>query len=91
MARITVTRAPIALLFYTTINIVLFTVAVYAVAIFPPLEQNAGFWLAVIVGASLIVTAPVAWCIGGCRLAAAWRKDVLAEPSPLASKPTRTI
>jgi hypothetical protein len=91
MARTIGTRAPIALLFYTTVNIILFTAAVYAVAIFPPLQQNAGFWLAVFVGASLIVTAPVAWCIGGCRLAAAWRKDVLAEPSPLASEPTRPI
>jgi hypothetical protein len=84
-------RCQLGLLFYTTLNLIVFTAAVYAVAIFPPLEPNAGFWLAVFVGASLIVTAPVAWCIGGCRLAAAWRKDVLAEPSPLASEPTRPI
>jgi hypothetical protein len=84
-------RCQLGLLFYTTLNLIVFTAAVYAVAIFPPLEPNAGFWLAVFTGASLIVTAPVAWCIGGCRLAAAWRKDVLAEPSPLASEPTRPI
>lgn len=84
-------RAPIALLFYTTVNIIIFTAAVYAVAILPTLTPNAGFWLAVFVGAGLVVTAPIAWCIGGCLLPAAWRKDVLAEPSPLASKPTRNI
>jgi hypothetical protein len=91
MVRITGTRAPIALLFYTTVNIVIFTAAVYAVAIFPTLTPDAGFWLAVFVGASLIVTAPLAWCIGGCLLPAAWRKDILAEPSPRASEPTQTI
>jgi hypothetical protein len=91
MARTIGTRAPIALLFYTTVNIILFTAAVYAVAIFPPLQQNAGFWLAVFVGASLIVTAPLAWCIGGCLLPGAWRKKFLAEPSPRASEPTRTL
>jgi hypothetical protein len=91
MARTIGSRAPIALLFYTTVNIIIFTAAVYAVAIFPPLGQNAGFWLAVIVGAGLVVTAPLAWCVGGCLLPAAWRKDVLAEPSPLASEPTRHV
>ena len=91
MTRITGTRAPIALLFYTTVNLVIFTAAVYAVAIFPALTPDAGFWLAVIVGTGLAVTAPVAWCIGRCLLPASWRKDVLAEPSPLAGEPTRNI
>jgi hypothetical protein len=91
MAHIIGRRAPIALLFYTSVNIIIFTAAVYAVTIFPTLTPDAGFWLAVFVGAGLVVTAPLAWCIGGCRLAAAWRKDVLAEPSPLASEPTRHI
>jgi hypothetical protein len=91
MARTIGSRAPIALLFYTTANIIIFTAAVYAVAIFPTLTPNAGYWLAVIVGAGLVVTAPLAWCIGGCLLPAAWRKDVLAEPSPLAREPTRPI
>jgi hypothetical protein len=84
-------RCQLGLLFYTTLNLIVFTAAVYAVAIFPPLEPNAGFWLAVFTGASLIVTAPVAWCIGGCRLPEAWRKKIVAEPSPLAGEPTRHI
>ncbi len=69
----------------------LFTAAVYAVSIFPPLTPNAGFWLAVFTGASLIVTAPIAWCIGGCRMPETWRKKIVAEPSPLASEPTRPV
>jgi hypothetical protein len=83
-------RAQIALLFYTTVNIVLFTAGVYAVTMFPPLTPDAGFWLAVFTAAGLVVTAPVAWCLGAC-LPAAWRKKILAEPSPLAGEPTRPI
>jgi hypothetical protein len=91
MVRITGTRAQIALLFYTTVNIIIFTAAVYVVAIFPTLTPHAGFWLAVIVGAGLVVTAPLAWCVGGCLLPASWRKSILAEPSPRASEPTQTV
>jgi hypothetical protein len=91
MARTIGVRAQIALLFYTTVNIVIFTAAVYAVAMFPTLTPHAGFWLALIMGASLIVTAPLAWCLGGCLMPAAWRKNFLAEPSPRASEPTRSV
>jgi hypothetical protein len=83
-------RAQVALLFYTTVNIVLFTAAVYAVTLFPPLTPDAGFWLAVFTAAGLVVTAPVACCLGAC-LPAAWRKKIVAEPSPLASQPTRPV
>ena len=81
-------RAQIALLFYSTVNVVVFTAAVYAVAMFPPLTPNAGFWLMAIMAASLAVTAPVAWCVGAC-LPAEWRKLILAERSPQATAPTR--
>ncbi len=81
-------RAQIALLFYSTINVVVFTAAVYAVSMFPPLTPNAGFWMMAIMATSFVVTAPIAWCVGAC-LPAEWRKDILAEPSPLASAPTR--
>ena len=83
-------RAQVALLFYTTVNIILFTAAVYAVAIFPPLERNAGFWLALFTAAALIVTAPAAWCLAACW-PPAWRKKIIAEPSPLAHEPTRPV
>jgi uncharacterized membrane protein YedE/YeeE len=84
-------RAQIALLVYTTVNIILFTAAVYAVTIFPMLTPNAGFWLAAIMAVCLAVTAPFAWCLGKCILPEPWRKKVLAEQSPLASEPTKTI
>jgi dipeptide/tripeptide permease len=84
-------RTQIALLFYTTVNIILFTAAVYAVTIFPPLERNAGFWLGLFIAASLIVTAPMAYCLGKCVLPDAWHKKVLAEPSPLAREPSRPV
>ena len=83
-------QARVALLFYTSINVVLFTAGVYAVSMFPTLTPNAGFWLAVIIGASLLVTAPVAWCVGRCW-PAEWRKQILAESSPLAGAPTRPV
>jgi hypothetical protein len=83
-------RAQIALLFYSTVNVMVFTAAVYAVSIFPPLTPDAGFWLAVLTGASLIVTAPVAWCVGAC-FPAAWRDKILAHRSPLADAPTRPV
>jgi len=82
--------AQIALLLYTTVNIILFTAAVYAVTIFPPLVPNAGFWLAAFTVAGLVVTAPVAWCVAAC-VPDAWRKKIVAEPSPLAGAPTRPV
>ena len=83
-------RAQIALLFYTTANIIIFTAAVYAAALFPPLTPNAGLWIAAFTGAGLLLTAPVAWCLGAC-FPRAWRKTILAERSPLASRPSRTV
>jgi hypothetical protein len=90
MARTIAARTRIALLVYSTLNIILFTAAVYAVTMFPPLEHNAGFWLAVFTAASLIVTAPVAWCVGAC-LPEEWRRKIIADPSPLANAPTRPV
>ncbi|HEY6024924.1 MAG TPA: hypothetical protein VIV34_12205 [Pseudolabrys sp.] len=83
-------RVQIALLFYSTINIVLFTAAVYAVTLFPPLTPNAGLWITAFAAASLIVTAPVAWCVGRC-LPATWQKNIVATPSPLAGVPSRDV
>lgn len=85
------TQVQVSLLFYTTINIIVFTAAVYAVTIFPPLERDAGFWLAAFMAASLILTAPFAWCLGRCILPNAWRKKILAEQSPRAGEPTRPV
>jgi len=90
MAREIGFRAQVALLFYSTVNVVLFTAAIYAVTLFPPLMPNAGFWITVFTAASLIVTAPVAWYVGGCVPAALCTK-ILARPSPLATAPSRDV
>jgi hypothetical protein len=90
MPRDTQARARVALLFYSTVNIVLFTAAVYAVALFPPLTPHAGFWLALFTGAGLVLTAPLAWAVGRI-VPEAWRRRIMAEPSPLARAPSRPV
>jgi hypothetical protein len=83
-------RAQIALLFYSTFNVVVFTAAVYATSLFPPLTANAGFWLAAIMAVSLTASAPVAWCLGAC-LPREWHDKLLAKRSPLSHAPAREI
>ena len=85
------TRAQIALLLYSTINVALFTVGVYVVMLSPALTENAGYWIALIVGASLLVTAPFAWCLASCMCGDRWTKKIVAKPSPLANTPSREI
>lgn len=83
-------RLQIALLFYTTVNIIVFTAAVYAATMFPPLLPNAGLWIAAITGVSLVVTAPLAWCVGAC-LPRVWHDRLIARPSPLSRAPSRQV
>lgn len=89
MARKIGTRTQISLLLYTTINLASFTAGVYAVMLWPTLNADAGFWIAVVVAASLVVAAPIAWCLASCLRTDYWRKKMVAEPSPLTSAPTR--
>ena len=84
------TRTQIALLIYSTLNIAVFTAGIYVVMLSPALHADAGLWIAGIVAASLIVTAPLAWCAAACW-PAAWRRKVVAERSPLANAPTRPV
>lgn len=83
-------RAQIALLFYSTFNIIVFTAAVYATSLFPPLTAHAGFWIAAIMAVSLLASAPVAWCLGAC-LPREWHDKLLAKRSPLSHAPAREI
>ena len=85
------TRAQVALLLYSTFNVALFTLGVYVVMLNPSLTGHAGFWIAVIAGAGLIITAPFAWCMASCLCGERWRKKVVAVRSPLAHAPTREI
>jgi len=83
-------RMQIAILFFTTVNILIFTAAVYAATLFPPLLPHAGFWIGAITAAGMFVTAPIAWFIGIC-LPSVWNDKLVARPSPLAHAPTREI
>lgn len=84
----TAVRTQIALLFYTTFNILVFTAAVYATSLFPPLAPNADLWIAAIMAISLLLSAPVAWCLGAC-LPREWHDKLLAKRSPLSHAPSR--
>jgi hypothetical protein len=86
----TTVRLQIALLFYTTVNVIIFTVAVYASTLFPPLLPHAGFWIGAFTAVGLFVTAPLAWCVGAC-LPSAWHDKLVAQQSPLSHAPTREV
>ena len=80
----TATRAAIAALIYTMTNAVLFGAALITVMTVPSLNADAAVWIPVIVVASLIVAAPVAWIIAPRLQARYWRNrpdDVLSSTS----------
>lgn len=83
-------RMQIAILFYTTANILIFTAAVYAATLFPPLLPHAGFWIGAITAVGMMVTAPLAWFIGVC-VPTVWNDRLIAQQSPLARAPSREI
>jgi hypothetical protein len=63
MTRETATRAQIAALIYMMTNSVLFGAGVILVLTWPALNANAGLWISVVVAASLVLGAPIAWWI----------------------------
>lgn len=63
MTRETRTRVQIAVLIYSMVNAVLFGAGLIFVLTLPVLSAHAGFWISVVVGASLILAAPLAWWI----------------------------
>ena len=85
------TRTQIAVLVYSMTNAVLFGAGLIVVLMVPALNAHAGFWIAAVVAASLIIAAPFAWLIAPRLRARYWRQRLLASPSPLASAPTRTF
>lgn len=88
MTRETWTRTRIAALVYSMTNGVLFGAGLIVVLMVPALNANAGFWIAVVIAASLILAAPVAWAIAP-RLRARWQRRISADQSPLAGAATR--
>lgn len=84
-------RTQIALLLYSMLNVALFTAGVYIVMLNPSLIDEAGFWIAVIAGVGLLVSAPFAWCMASCLCGNRWRNKFVAVRSPHANAPTREI
>jgi uncharacterized membrane protein len=56
-------RARITLLIYSMTNAVIFGAGVIAVTSLPRLNADAAFWIPVVVVASFVLAAPVAWLI----------------------------
>jgi len=84
------TRGQIALLFYSTFVVVVFTAAVYAAALFPPLTAHAGWWIAGITIAGMAIGVPLS-CLVGRACPSEWHQDLVARQSPLAHEPGRDI
>ena len=78
MTQKTGTRAQIAILIYAMTNGVLFGAGLIFVLALPVLNANAGFWISVVVGASFILAAPIAWWIAPRLRARYWRRRVTA-------------
>jgi hypothetical protein len=79
MTRETATRAQIALLIYLMTNSVLFGAGVILVLTWPPLNADAGFWISVVVAASVILAAPIAWWIAPRMRASYWQRRSSAD------------
>ncbi len=88
MTRETATRAQIAMLVYLMTNGLLFGVGVTLVLTWPALSADAGFWIVVVVAASFILAAPVAWLIAPRMQARYWRRRK-ADDQALLSDPAR--
>jgi len=73
MTRDTRTRAAIAALVYVMTDAVLFGAGVILVLTLPGLNADAGYWLTIVIGASFVLAAPIAWWIAPRLRARYWR------------------
>jgi hypothetical protein len=79
MTRETRTRVQIAILIYSMANGVLFGAGLIFVLTLPVLSADAGFWISVVVGVSLILAAPIAWWIAPRLRARYWRAPLVGS------------
>jgi hypothetical protein len=91
MTQETATRAQIALLIYMMTNGVLFGVGVTLVLTWPALSVDSGFWITVVVAASFILAAPIAWWMAPRMRARFWRRRMAADYAPLVDSATRQL
>lgn len=84
MSAETKTRAQIAVLIYTMTNAVLFGAGLITVLSVPVLSAHAGIAIVVVVAASLVLAAPIAWFIAPRLRARYWARrrgqDIHALP-----------
>jgi hypothetical protein len=83
MTKETTTRAQIALLIYMMTSGVLFGVGVILVLAWPALSVDSGFWITLVVAASFILAAPVAWWMAPRMRARYWRRRMAADDRAL--------
>ena len=76
MTRKTGTRAGIAVLIYSMVSGVLFGAGLIVVLTLPVLSADTGFWISVVVGASFILAAPIAWLMAPRLRARYWRQRI---------------
>ena len=81
MQRETKTRVWIAALIYLMTNAVLFGIGLITVLTVPALSTNAAIWIPVVVVASFILAAPIAWEIAPRLRARYWRQRSAAQAS----------
>jgi hypothetical protein len=67
---------------------VLFGAGIILVMTWPALTVDAGFWIAVIVAASVILAAPIAWWIAPRMRARYWRRRMAADHAPYVGSET---
>jgi len=83
------TRVQIAALIYSMTNAVLFGAGLVLVLAVPVLNADAGFWISVVVGASLILAIPIAWWMAPRLRARYWRRRTAANSAPFVGSATR--
>ena len=76
MTQETRTRAGIAALIYAMVSGVLFGAGLIIVLSLPALSADTGFWISVVVGASFILAAPIAWWLAPRLRARYWRRRI---------------
>jgi hypothetical protein len=89
MTRDTWTRVQIAALLYSMTNGVLFGAGLILVLTVPVLSADAGFWISMVVGASFILAAPIAWWMAPRLRARYWRGRTAANDATLVGSATR--
>jgi len=80
MQRETKTRVELAALVYIMTNAVIFGAGLITVLSVPALSADAGTWIVVVVVASLVLAAPVAWFIAPRLRARYWRRRMAEHP-----------